>query len=256
MHNSLAATMQRQLGAIIIGDELLSGKRRDKHFPHLIQTLHPRGLELSWCSFIGDDAGIITRTLRATLGSGDIVFCFGGIGATPDDRTRQCAAEAAGVSLCPHPEAIREIEAQYGERAYPYRIRMGHLPQGSRLIPNPFNRVPGFSLHSHHFLPGFPEMAWPMMEWVLETYYLELPEPAPKSEQIIRVLGMGESDLLPVMEEIVSTYPRLRFSCLPHIGADEPMLELGLRGNGLEVTQAMDKLKNSLDKLKVRWHSL
>lgn len=246
--------MKRPLGAIIIGDELLTGKRRDKHFPHLIETLNQRGLELSWCSFIGDDARIITRTLGHTLQSEDIVFCFGGIGATPDDRTRQCAAEAAGVSLFPHPDAMGEIEAQYGERAYPYRIRMAHLPQGSQIIPNPFNRVSGFSLHSHHFLPGFPEMAWPMMEWVLDTYYSDLKELTPKIEQIIRVTGVGESDLLPIMERIVSRYPNLRLSCLPHLGGNPPMLELGLRGNTPAVMEAMNELKDSLDRSNVRWH--
>ncbi|ADJ28166.1 competence/damage-inducible protein A [Nitrosococcus watsonii] len=247
--------MQRQVGAVIIGDELLSGKRRDKHFPHLIEALDKRGLELAWCQFIGDDAGIITRTLRHTLHSEDIVFCFGGIGATPDDRTRQCAAEAVGVTLFPHPDAIKEVEAQYGERAYPYRIRMAHLPQGCKIIPNPLNRVPGFSLHSHHFLPGFPEMAWPMMEWVLETYYLDLRDLAPKTEQVIRVVGVGESDLLPLMEQIVSRYSRLRFSCLPHLGKHQPILELGLRGNRSEVMRAMKELKEGLAQMNIRWHA-
>jgi molybdopterin-biosynthesis enzyme MoeA-like protein len=245
-----------QLGSVIIGDELLSGRRRDKHFSHLIETLDKRGLELSWCNFIGDNASIITRTLRYTLHSEDIVFCFGGIGATPDDRTRQCAAEAAGVSLSPHPDAITEIEAQYGARAYPYRIRMADLPQGSRIIPNPFNRVPGFSLKSHYFLPGFPEMAWPMMEWVLDSYYPNLHGLTPQTQQLLRVLGTGESDLLPTLEDLVSHYPNLRLSCLPQISSSEPILELGLRGNTQEVAQAMKELKSNLDKMEVRWHPL
>jgi molybdopterin-biosynthesis enzyme MoeA-like protein len=245
-----------QLGSVIIGDELLSGKRRDKHFSHLIEALSKRGLELAWCNFIGDSASIITRTLRYTLYSKDIVFCFGGIGTTPDDRTRQCAAEAAGVSLFPHPDAIREIEAQYGERAYPYRIRMADLPQGSQIIPNPFNRVPGFSLKSHYFLPGFPEMAWPMMEWVLDSYYPDLRDLTPSTEQLLRVLGVSESDLLPTLENLVSYYPNLRLSCLPQISSSGPILELGLRGNTQEVAQAMAEFKSNLDKMGVRWYSL
>jgi molybdopterin-biosynthesis enzyme MoeA-like protein len=248
--------MTPQLGSIIIGDELLSGKRRDKHFPHLIATLARRGLELGWCSLIGDNAAVITRTLRASLKAGDIVFCFGGIGTTPDDRTRQCAAEAADVPLSPHPEAVAAIEAQYGERAYPYRIRMADLPQGSRIIPNPCNRVPGFSLRSHHFLPGFPEMAWPMVEWILDTEYPHLHDLAPKNEQIIHVQGANESDLLPVMESLVARYPQVRLSCLPQIGGHQPLLELGLRGSALEVQQAMHELKDSLDVLSLRWELL
>lgn len=248
--------MNMQLGAVIIGDELLNGKRRDKHFSHLIEVLHKRGLELAWCHFIGDSASLITRTLRYTLSLGDIVFCFGGIGATPDDRTRQCAAEAAGVPLYPHPAAVAEIEAQYGERAYPYRIRMAYFPEGSRIIPNAFNRVPGFSLHAHYFLPGFPEMAWPMLEWVLNTHYPDLHSLAPKVEQIIRVLGASENDLLPAMEELVSRYPNIRLSCLPQINHHEPILELGLGGSIQDVSEAMKELKTTLKRQGLRWHFL
>ena len=87
-----------KFGAIIIGDEILSGKRQDKHMPKLIQMLGERGLDLAWCHYIGDDPELITATLRRTLTSGDVVFSFGGIGATPDDHTRACAARAAGRS--------------------------------------------------------------------------------------------------------------------------------------------------------------
>ena len=151
-------------GSIIIGDEILSGKRQDGHFRRTIASLAKRGLELKWCRIVGDAPALITETLRQTYASGDIVFCFGGIGATPDDHTRLCAAQAAGVPLIRHADAVAEIEARFGAGAYPRRILMADLPQGSRIIPNPFNRIPGFTLGHHHFLPGFPQMAWPMMD--------------------------------------------------------------------------------------------
>src|ERR1043166_8166989 len=106
-------------GAIIIGDEILSGKRQDKHFAKIIETLKTRGLALDWCEIVGDEPDRIAATLRRTFASGAIVFCFGGIGATPDDYTRQSAAVAAGVPIARHPEAVKEIEAQFGEAAYP-----------------------------------------------------------------------------------------------------------------------------------------
>src|SRR5258708_24414064 len=95
------------IGAIIIGDEIVRGKREDKHFAKLIEILRARGMRLDWCQYLGDKPGLITATLRRTLASEDIVFSFGRIGATPDDHTRACAAEAAGVArpLHPHPEA-------------------------------------------------------------------------------------------------------------------------------------------------------
>ncbi len=69
----------------------------------------------------------------------DAVFVFGGIGATPDDHTRQCAADAAGLALVRHPRGAAIIEKRFGREAYPQRIHMAHLPSGCALIPNPVN---------------------------------------------------------------------------------------------------------------------
>ena len=240
-------------GAIIIGDEILSGKRHDRHFAHVIETLGKRGLELKWCRIVGDDPALIVDTLRQTYASGAIVFCFGGIGATPDDHTRQCAAEAAGVPLYRHPDAVAEIEARFGAEAYPRRILMADLPQGSCIIPNPFNRVPGFTFRHHHFLPGFPQMAWPMMDWALDTLYPDIRNQAPETEAAITVLNAMESPLLDLMNEFVRRYPGLRFSSLPHIGEEgERKVEFGLRGSRPMVAAAMAYLKAEVEKLGFR----
>src|SRR5574341_11280 len=102
-------------GPLIIGDEILSGRRQDRHMARLIEILGARGLELAWCRYVGDDSALITAALRGSFGSGDVVFSFGGIGATPDDLTRQCAAQAAGVPLARHPEALALIVEKFGE---------------------------------------------------------------------------------------------------------------------------------------------
>ena len=101
-------------GIIIIGDEILSGRRSDKHLAKMIELLGERGLSLEWAEYIGDDPQRITATLRRTLASDDIVFCCGGIGATPDDHTRQCAADAIGAPLQLHPEAKALIQQRIG----------------------------------------------------------------------------------------------------------------------------------------------
>ena len=143
-----------QFGAIIIGDEILSGKRQDKHLRRVIETLGMRGLPLAWAQYLGDDADLITGALRRTLGGSDAVLSFGGIGATPDDHTRQCAARAAGVELRLHPQAEAEIRARFVNDpvgATPQRLAMGEFPAGSEIIPNAYNRIPGFSFGHHHF---------------------------------------------------------------------------------------------------------
>jgi len=154
----------QNIGIYIIGDEILSGKRQDAHLSKVISLLSTRGLQLSWANYLGDIPAQITSSLKASMARGDIVFSFGGIGATPDDYTRQCAADAAGVPIERHAGAVAEIEAQYGEGAYPKRVLMADFPQGCELIPNPINRVAGFSIHQHYFVPGFPQMAHPMVE--------------------------------------------------------------------------------------------
>ena len=241
-----------RFGAVIIGDELLSGKRRDRHFSRVIQILAERGLELGWCRIIGDDPGLIVETLRQTMAGGDAVFCFGGIGATPDDLTRACAARAAGVALTPHADAVKEIEARFGEAAYPQRIRMAELPMGSAIIPNPYNRIPGFSLHHHHFLPGFPEMAWPMMAWVLDRHYRHLHHARPAIECNLLVWAR-EGELIPLMQSFVMRYPRCRLSSLPELDPQRPRLELGIRGEEADVRAGMDFLQHELSALNIKW---
>ena len=130
------------------------------------------------------------------------MFSFGGIGATPDDHTRQCAAAAAGTALALHPDAEREIRARFGGEVTPQRLAMGEFPLGSSIIPNPVNRIPGFSLGEHHFVPGFPQMAWPMVEWLLDTRYRELFDRDRWSEASILVYEAGESQLIGAMEEV------------------------------------------------------
>lgn len=124
-----------QIGGLIIGDELLSGKRRDKHMDFLISVLARRGLELSFVRFVGDDPGLLTESLRQTLDSQALIFSFGGIGATPDDRTRQCFARAANVELGLHPEAVAILEERFGEQAIRTGSAWRNCPWGARSFP-------------------------------------------------------------------------------------------------------------------------
>ena len=90
---------RRGAAILIIGDEILSGKRADKHLPKAIELLSARGLQLAYAHYLGDDPARITAALSHAFASGDAVFSFGGIGATPDDHTRQCAAAALAQTI-------------------------------------------------------------------------------------------------------------------------------------------------------------
>ena len=244
--------MQKTFGAIIIGDEILSGKRQDKHLTKLIDLLNVHGLALSYAHYLGDEPERIIAMLRHTMATDDIVFCFGGIGATPDDYTRQCAAAARGVELHRHPDAVAEIEARFGAEAYPKRVLMAEFPIGSTIIPNAFNRIAAFSCGDHHFLPGFPEMAWPMITWVLETKYVHLFHQTPFTEEIILIERAGESDLLDAMNYIVAHFPTTKLSSLPQFIARAEggrLIELSIRGDPAAVPIAMYEMKQQIHNL-------
>ncbi|MGE5152746.1 MAG: competence/damage-inducible protein A [Bdellovibrio bacteriovorus] len=238
-------------GLIVIGDEVLNGGRADKHLAAFKERLRERGHGLAWHWVLPDEPGLLTGHLRFSLGLGSPVFVCGGIGATPDDHTRACAAAAAGVGLVRHPEAAALIEGRFGESAYPLRIRMADLPAGCGLIPNPVNQIPGFSLRGHWFLPGFPQMAWPMADWVLDRHY---PRAAPLEEAALRVLGVPESQLIPLMEDLGRRFPRLKLFSLPHLGED-PHILLGFRGRG-GLAQAMAALGEGLNRAGIAFEPI
>ncbi len=237
-------------GAFIIGDEILVGKRQDKHLAFLIEALAKRGLRLGWAHYLGDDAPRLTAALARSFASRDVVFSCGGIGATPDDHTRQCAAAALGIGLKLHADAEREIRARFGAETTPQRLAMGEFPEGASVIPNPVNRIPGFSLREHHFVPGFPQMAWPMIEWVLDTRYRELFDSEKWEEASILVYEAGESQLIPAMQAVEAGFKGIKVFSLPSMGADGSSIhvELGVRGDPAQVSAAMEALRRAVRK--------
>jgi len=296
--------MPPQIGLIIIGDEILSGKRADKHLPKVIELLAARGLSLAYAEYVGDDPARITATLArafvAARSSSDIVFSTGGIGATPDDHTRQCAARAWGVELALHADAkllieerMRDIAKEQGTVFEPdrhdnlHRLNMGVFPVGAEIIPNPYNKIPGFSCFAKrsgqtisvagnalhllnqqgpqdrlcrtagaaapsggsdphevgerggiHFFPGFPVMAWPMIEWVLDHHYAHLHQTARSAEKSVIVLGAMEAALTPLMLQIEADHAGVKVFSLPSVDHPEfgRHIELGVKGS----VQAVD----------------
>jgi molybdopterin-biosynthesis enzyme MoeA-like protein len=239
----------KTFGVAIIGDEILSGKRQDKHLAKVIETLKARGLELSYAHYLGDEPARIVETFKRTMATDHIVFSFGGIGATPDDHTRQCAAAALGVALHAHPEAVAAMAAKPGFEMTPNRIKMAEFPMGASIIPNPYNQIAAFSCGDHHFLPGFPEMAWPMMEWVLDTRYADLFNRVAFAEEIIVIQEAGESNLIDAMNRIVSGYPNTKLSSLPQNLAGGRIIELSIRGDPATVPVAMRQMQTEVHNL-------
>jgi molybdopterin-biosynthesis enzyme MoeA-like protein len=255
-----------RFGLIIVGDEILSGKRVDKHLARVIEILAARGLRLGWAAYLPDDRAAITEALRRTLASDDVVFSCGGIGATPDDHTRQAAAAAAGVELQLHPEARELITQRCLEMAAEgrgttdmstpenqQRLRMGEFPRGSRIIENPYNRIPGFAIGRHYFLPGFPVMAWPMIESILDREYREAFNRAPQAERSMLVFETPESAVAPLMEEVEARFPGVKSFSLPSVGDGQDgkparrHIELGVKGTPDQLEDAFSSLRRGVE---------
>jgi molybdopterin-biosynthesis enzyme MoeA-like protein len=256
--------MAASFGLFIVGDEILSGKRTDKHLQKVIELLARRGLTLRWAHYLGDNREDITAALSRSFAGPDIVFSTGGIGATPDDHTRQAAAAALGVELELHPEAKRLIAERIAEMNQGsltaaenrQRMRMGEFPRESAIIPNPYNKIPGFSVRGHYFVPGFPVMAWPMLEWVLDTYFSDQFHRAPQAERSLLVFGSAESTLTPLMEDIETRFPGVKVFSLPSVGEGNGSgqrarrhIELGVKGAAAEITAAYAALKSGVEAL-------
>ena len=266
----------KRFGIVIVGDEILSGRRADKHLSKVIELLSARGLQLSWAHYVSDDREAITDVLERTFSGEDVVFVTGGIGATPDDQTRQAAAKALGVEVAPNAEAQMLIQARIdkmnaeGTTPLPLdspehmqRMRMGEFPIGAAIIPNPYNQIPGFFVREHYFVPGFPVMAWPMLEWVLETKYAGFFHHAPRAERSVLVFDTAESRVTPLMERIEADFDDIKVFSLPSVGDASAAqngdarialrarrhIELGVKGSIDHVDAAFDALETGLTQL-------
>jgi molybdopterin-biosynthesis enzyme MoeA-like protein len=248
----------KSFGLIIIGDEILSGKRQDKHFAKVLELMTARGLMLSWVKYLGDERERCVETLRQTFASSDVVFSCGGIGATPDDHTRQSAGLALNLPLVLHPSAAELITLRTREMATDgrgstdmtrpenrQRLKMGEFPQGANIIPNPFNKIPGFNIGDHWFVPGFPVMAWPMIEWVLDTHYSAYFNQSSFADKSMIVYQLAEADATPLMEAIEKEFDGIKVYSLPSMGeaGQRRHIELGVKGAETKINAAFAALQ-------------
>lgn len=243
-----------RIGLYVIGDEILSGKRQDRHLANVSGLLGERGLQLSWVKFLGDDLEILVKEFQGSFQSGDLAFSCGGIGGTPDDLTRHAVANALGIELEYHAEGLQILEsrAKYFDGGLTeQRKRMVEFPVGASLIPNPVNKVPGFSMHQHYFVPGFPKMAQPMIQWVLENHYADLKNKDYR-EWSTTLYEVPESDIADLMSELQQQHAVKVFS-LPRFVDNGYQIELGLKGDKLSVGHAREQLISVLKDKKYRF---
>lgn len=216
--------------AVIIGTEILNGRRTDKHFDFLKQALVRYGHTLFASFVITDDTALIASTFRMVHADPDaVMFSFGGIGSTPDDLTRMIAAKVfTGKPLMRHDKFERDIIERFKDEAYPHRIHMADLPEGAELLKNPVNNMSGFSLQSRYFfVPGFPMMAHPMITEVIERFFSH---PANFTRKTL-LADTSENTLIEVMQQMPKS---VEFSSLPLFRDGKPQVEISVAGSDAE----------------------
>lgn len=218
--------------AVIIGTEILNGRRRDKHFEYLRSALAARGHDLCASLVVKDEKALIARTFEMVRGDPEgVMFSFGGIGSTPDDLTREIAAEVfTRRPVRRHAGFERDIIERFGEEAYPHRIHMADLPEGARLLHNPVNNMSGFFLEERYFfMPGFPVMSHPMVDEALERFF---PAAAARYRRTLKA-QTSENSLIHVMKELP---PEIEFSSLPMFIDGVPNVEISVASDSSEET--------------------
>jgi molybdopterin-biosynthesis enzyme MoeA-like protein len=237
-------------GLIIVGSEILDGRIQDRHFENTRRLLQARNHALIYSMILSDEPLLLLDKLKWAMGRAEPFFCCGGIGGTPDDYTRQCAAQAADLPLEFHAEGVEILKRRPGFPMTPGRLKMVEFPKGAELIPNPVNQVPGFTIRNGHFLPGFPSMAEPMTAWVLETLY----EPGElKVSRTLILPGAREGDLVPFMETFTAAHPKVVFSSLPKFVEGGTEVQIGLSGTEEAVKPGFQELIKGLDAMGVAW---
>ncbi|QKF81464.1 competence/damage-inducible protein A [Halarcobacter ebronensis] len=218
--------------SVIIGTELLNGRRKDSHFSFLNEQLLKRGWRHK-ASFVVEDDTLLMENIYNLIKADEnsVMFSFGGIGATPDDYTREIAAKIFTNGIMNYHEEAKElIINQFKEEAYPHRINMAYLPQNAKLLKNVVNNVPGFYLENRFFFtPGFPSMSQAMVVEALDRYY--------ERNLIVKyreslTAYCGENDLIDIMKTIPK---EIELSSLPKIIDDKRMVVISLSGHDKEL---------------------
>jgi len=199
--------------SVIIGTELLNGRRTDSHFDFLNKELIKRGWEQKASFVIKDEIPLIEDIFSfIKKDKNSVMFSFGGIGATPDDYTRECAAKIFTNGKMEVNELAKKcILSQFGDGAYPHRIHMASLPINASLLHNVITNVPGFYLDNRFFFtPGFPSMSQNMIIEALDKLY---PHNKVKHRYTLKAF-CSENILIDTMKQIPSN---IELSSLPTI---------------------------------------
>ena len=227
--------------ALVIGDEILSGRTKDKNLGVIADHLASIGIDLKEVRIVGDDETAIVEALNALRRRYDYVFTTGGIGPTHDDITADCVAEAFGVELHEDPEILEEIARR--NPLNEARRRMARIPEGGSKIKNPVSGPPGFQIGNVFVLAGVPSI----MRGMLEDIGWRLKGGAVVVARALRVEGSGEGMIAAPLAAVAKAHPALSLGSYPFFGPDGYGANLVVRGRDpAEVEATVEQLAAAL----------
>jgi len=198
---------------LLIGDEILSGRTKDKNLGFIADYLTAMGIDLKEARVVADDADDIVAAVNALRARYTYVFSTGGIGPTHDDITADCMAQAFGVGIGHHPGAVEILLkhfASIGREPNEARMRMARIPEGASLIDNPVSKAPGFQIGNVFVMAGIPKV----MQAMMESLAPRLSRGTPMLSRSITVEG-GEGDVAKPLGEIQTRYPTVIIGSYP-----------------------------------------
>jgi len=198
---------------LVIGDEILSGRTKDKNIGYIAEYLTNIGVDLKEVRVVADEEADIVAALNALRARYDYVFTTGGIGPTHDDITADSVAKAFGVTIGPHPEAVAMMEkrvAETGGVMNEARMRMTRVPAGAELVYNKVSAAPGFWIGNVIVMAGVPHIMQVMLDYV-----------APKLKTGVKMLSDSvradcrEGDIGTELGEIAKKHPDVIIGSYP-----------------------------------------
>ncbi|WP_245410670.1 competence/damage-inducible protein A [Notoacmeibacter marinus] len=213
---------------LVIGDEILSGRTKERNAGHLAERLDPVGIALREIRVVPDETARIVEAVDYLRDRHTYVFTSGGIGPTHDDITAEAIAKALDRPLIEDPRAVAILEEHYAERQLPFtaaRRRMTRMPEGATLIENRVSGAPGFVIENVHVMAGVPSIFEAMLDAVLPTLKLSRP-------LTIRTIAtdFGEGTFGEALARLAADHPNVAIGSYPRHDGTRYSAEIVIRG--------------------------
>jgi molybdenum cofactor synthesis domain-containing protein len=212
---------------LVIGDEILSGRTKDKNIGYIAEYLTAIGVDLSEVRVVSDDEDAVVEAVNALRARNTYLFTTGGIGPTHDDITADCIAKALGVGISHDPRAVALLRERYSnpEDLNEARLRMARIPHGADLIENPISKAPGFMVENVIVMAGVPAIMQAMLDGVTP----KLKTGKTISSVSIDSGGLPEGAYATGLGEVQKTHPGVIIGSYPHFDGQRFINQIVLR---------------------------